>query len=36
MKCKFEAIQGKKNESFGTHWANTNGYGKRASKRKTT
>lgn len=35
-RCKFGAIQGRKNESFGTHWANTNGFGKRASKRQTT
>lgn len=35
-RCKFGAIQGRKNESFGTRWANTNGFGKRASKRQTT
>lgn len=35
-RCKFGAIQGRKNESFGTHWANTNRFGKRASKRQTT
>lgn len=36
MRCKFGAIQGRKNESFGTCRANTNGYGKRASKKQTT
>lgn len=36
MRCKFGAIQGRKNESFGTCRANTNRFGKRASKRQTT
>jgi len=35
-RCKFGAIQRRKNESFGTRQANTNGYRKTASKWQTT